>query len=239
MKIAISVLSLIAVSSHVFSQQNIFPIKGDYIYYEFSEQTNNSRYCLTHYSSMLDSNGQHNPSAMNFMTNVTSKCQNINNTEIKLTGLKNTLVTFFVQASASLPHSCGGEIGTPSSLTMILPTAASLLEGNLLFSLFTSGKFKVSSQIITASTKVKFDSWNKYTLIFYNIRVKYFGTKGNKAVSEEINMEDLYSLTQKNESSNRMYNKGITTMVEVDRIIRACAKTYSEELKRVYELDEL
>lgn len=221
-------------------QEDIFPMKGNYIYYNFEEQTNNTKHCIKYYSSFNDSTGTFNGKAQEFTMGVQKKCQNMNELKVSLTGLKNTMVAFMIQAQYSPTFSCTGELTSPSPFVLGLPTGAMLLEDNLLFSLFTAGKFKVTSQVITATIKVKFESKNKYSLIISNFKIKYTGTKGNKIISEELNLEDVYSaLQEKGKQSGKMYDKGMESMKEIDKIIRGCAKVYQEELKRIYEIDEL
>lgn len=221
-----------------FAQDDLFPLKGSYIYYEFEEETDNTKHCIKHYSAMLDSTGQQNASAMEFMMNVQKKCQNLNEMKVTLVGLKNTMVNMTVQPAMN--YSCTGDIKSPSGFILTLPTGAQLLENNLLFSLFTVGKFKVSSQMITAVVKVEFEADNKYSLIFTNFKIKYTGTKGTKFITEELDLEEVYSALQENGKQNgKMYDKSMKSMKEINEIIKSCAKIYSNELKRTYEIDEL
>ena len=225
-------------TSLLFAQVDLFPMKGDYIYYEFKEETKNTEHCIMHYSCMMDSTMKMNPSAMELMMNVLKKSQNMNEMKVTLVGLKNTTVNFAIQPTTN--HSCTGEIKSPSGFYLTLPTGAQLLESNLLFSLFTVGKFKVSSQMITATIKVEFESNNKYSLIFTNFKIKYTGTQGSKVVIEELDLEEVYkTLQEKGKQDDKMYDKGLQTMKEIDEIIKSLANIYSKELKRTYEIDEL
>ena len=36
-----------------------------------------------------------------------------------------------------------------------------------------------------------------------------------------------------------MYDKGIESMIEIDKIVKECAKIFSQEFKRIYEIDDL
>jgi hypothetical protein len=187
---------------------------------------------------MVDSTMKMNPVATELMQNVTKKCQNLNEMKVTLVGLKNTMVMMMVQPAMS--YSCTGEIKSPNSFFLTLPVGAHLLEGNLLFSLFTIGKFKVSSQQITATVKLEFKSENEYSLIFTNFKIKYTGTQGTKVITEELDLEDVYKvLKEKGKQDDKMYTKSMESMKEIDEIIRGCAKIYQKELKRTYELDEL
>lgn len=237
MKKTLLLLCLIQ-SSLSFAQVDLFPMKGDYIYYEFEEETKNTEHCIMHYSCMIDSTMKSNPSAMELMMNVMKKAQNLNEMRVTLVGLKNTSVNFAIQPTTS--YSCTGEIKSPSGFYLTLPTGAQLLESNLLFSLFTIGKFKVSSQMITATIKVEFKSKNKYSLIFTNFKIKYNGTQGTKIVTEELDLEEVYkTLQEKGKQDDKMYDKSMQSMKELDEIIKSCAQIYSKELKRTYEIDEL
>lgn len=221
-----------------FAQDDLFPMKGSYIYYEFEEETDNTKHCIKHYLSGLDSTGQVNASAIEFKANVQKKCQNLNEIKSTLVGLKHTTVNMAIQLAVN--YSCTGEIETPHGFYITLPTGAKLLENNLLFSLFTVGKFKVLSQNITAVVKVEFEADNKYSLIFTNFKIKYTGTKGTKYITEELDLEEVYSALQENGKQNgKMYDKSMKSMKEIDEIIKSCAKIFSKELKRTYEIDEL
>jgi hypothetical protein len=57
-------LLLLFQTSLLFAQDDLFPIKGDYIYYEFEEETKNTEHCIMHYSCMIDSTMKSNPSTM-------------------------------------------------------------------------------------------------------------------------------------------------------------------------------
>lgn len=215
------------------SQDDLFPMKGNYIYYDFEEETNNTKHCIKYYSSALDSLGQPNTSASEFVIAVMKKCMNLNELKVTLGGLKNTDIKFMV--NPSLSKDCAGEIKSPNAFTLKLPTGTQILEDNILFSLLTVGKFKVSGQSISATVKVVFKSGNKYSLVFTNFQITYFGTQGTKVVNETLNLEDVY----KNLKNSRMYDKGKKSMQEIDELVKACAKIYSQELKRIYEIDEL
>jgi hypothetical protein len=209
-------------------QEVIFPMKGNFIYYSFEEVTNNKKHCIKYYCSSIE-----------FKNNVEKKCKNLNVTKFTLVGPKNTMVNFIVPIHMASNTSCIDEFGSPSFF-LTLPTGDMLFESNLIFSLITVGKFKVSSQMITATVKLKFESENKYSLIFTNFKIKYTGTQGTKMVTEEINLEEVYSaLKEKGKQDNKMYDKSIESMKELDNIIKNCAKIFSEELKRTYEIDEL
>jgi hypothetical protein len=149
-------LILLLQSTIIFSQDDLFPMKGDYIYYEFNEKTNNTDHCIAYYSTSLDSTHKANPTAVEFMTNVTKKASNLNEMKLTLVGLKNTFVTLSIRPR--MTGDCSGENKIPNGLMLKLPTGAMLLEDNLLFSLITSGKFKVYEQSISATVKVKFIS---------------------------------------------------------------------------------
>jgi hypothetical protein len=59
-------------------------------------------------------------------------------------------------------------------------------------------------------------------------------------ITEEINLEEVYSaLQEKGKLDGKIYDKCKTSLRELDNIIKSCAKIYSEELKRTYEIDEL
>jgi hypothetical protein len=233
------VLLFIGISIKGNCQEDFFSMKGSYIYYNFDEVTNNTKHCIMHYSSYMDSSGQINASSTELMVNVQKKCQNLNEIKLTLVGLKETMVNFMVPTQMTANVSCTGEISS-GTFFLTLPTGAILLENNLLFSLFTAGKFKVSGQMITATVKVKFESKNKYSLIISNFKIKYIGTQGTKLITEEINLEEVYTaLQEKGKLDGKMYDKCMTSMRELDKIIKSCAKIYSEELKRTYEIDEL
>lgn len=219
-----------------YSQDDLFPMKGNYIYYDFEEETSNTKHCIKHYSSSLDSTGQINSSAGELALAVQQKCKNLNELKVTLVGLKNTQV--MIRFTPSMTKGCTGEISTPTGLMLILPTGTQLLEDNLLFSLVTIGKFKVSSQSISATIKVVFKSNNKYSLTFSNFQITYSGTQGSKYVTEVVNLEDVYK-SLRSDPNNRMYDKGMKSMKEIDDLVRGCARIYSQELKRVYEIDEL
>lgn len=238
MKISLLLLNLVFAGS-IFAQLDLFPMNGEYIYYEFAENTNNKEHCIRHYSCMTDSTMKmQNPSAMELMQNVRAKCRNLNEQKITLVGLKNTKVSMSIIPTNN--YSCSGEIKTPDGFHAVLPVEAQLLESNLLFSLLTFGKFKVSSQMITATIKLEFKSNNEYSLIFTNFKINYTGTQGTKVVSEVIDLEEIYkTLQEKGKQNDKMYEKSMKTMQELDSIIKACAELYSKELKRTYELDEL
>lgn len=231
-------LILLLQSTIIFSQDDLFPMKGDYIYYEFNEKTNNTDHCIAYYSDIIDSTHKHNNTSIEFMTNVLKKVSNMNELKFTLTGLKNVQVIFGIEP-AELTD-CTEEIKTPNGLKLTLPTGAMLLEDNLLFSLITSGKFKVYQQSIAATVKVKFISDNEYSLIFTNFKINYIGTKGSSAITEELDLEEVYkTLQEKGKQNDKMYDKAMETMKELDEIVKGCAKIYSEELKRTYQLDEL
>ena len=237
MKTTLLLLTLIR-STMFFAQDVVFPMKGDYIYYEFAEQTNNTKHCIRHYSCLMDSTKKYNPSARELMMNVKGKCDNLNEMKVTLVGLKNT--SLFMQINPTTDYSCMGEIKTPNGFNLQLPAGTQLLENNLLFSLFTFGKFKVGIQKITATIKVVFEADNKYSLIFTNFKITYFGSQGTKIIQEELDLEEVYkTLQEKGKQDNKMYDRGIESMKELDQIIKSCANIYSKELKRTYEIDEL
>ncbi|AEA44306.1 hypothetical protein [Fluviicola taffensis] len=219
--------------------QDLFPMKGDYIYYDFEEETHNTKHCLKYYSSQLDSANQYNQGASELMTAVRSKAQNLNELKVTLVGLKNTTVNFTASPSLAKMTSCIGEIKNPASLLLGLPTGAQLLEESLLFSLSSVGKFKVSGQYITATVKVVFKSDNKYSLVFTNFQITYIGTQGLKAVTEVLNLEEVYKSLKNGDSRSKMYNRGMKSMKEIDDLVKSCARIYSQELKRIYEIDDL
>ena len=230
---------IIGASFNSNCQEVILPMKGNYIYYNFTEETNNKKYCINHYFYIQDSLGI-NGSAYDLIASVGKKCSNLNELKVTLVGLKNTIVSFSLQGKLQLNSKCTGEIQHPLAVNLTLPTGAMLLEGHLLFDLFTIGKFKVSSQKISASVKIKIESENKYSLIFTNFQINYTGTQGVKFINETLNLEDVYNSLKKNGTqNNKMYDKGMESMREMDEIIKGCARIYSEELKRVYEIDEL
>lgn len=215
------------------SQDDLFPMKGDYIYYDFEEQTHNTKHCIKYYSSVYDSLGQSNSSASEFVIAVMKKCMNLNELKVTFRGLKNTDIKFMI--NPSLTKDCIGELNSPNGFTLKLPTGTQILENNILFSLLTIGKFKVYGQLISATVKVVFKSDTKYSLVFTNFQITYYGTQGTKAVNETLNLEEVC----KNLKNSRMYDKGKKSIQEIDKLVKACAKVYSQELKRIYEIDEL
>lgn len=232
------ILFLSLFSTTAFCQTDSLPMKGNYVYYEFNEKTSNTKHCIAYYSTATDSTGAPNRSAVQFGANVSKKTLNLNKNQLSLTGLKNTTIMFTVPVGTS--RKCKGEMNGAGSIMMTLPTGGSLLEYNFLYSLFTIGKFKVSSQVISATVNIKFISDNEYTLVFTNFVITYAGHKGGEFVQEVLNIEDIYkSLQTDGKQDGKMYDKAMESITDLDTIVKALAKIYSEELKRTYELDEL
>jgi hypothetical protein len=194
---------------------------------------------LKYYSSSVDSANQIIQGASELALTVRMKAQNLNEMKVTLVGLKNTLVTFAVNPSLTIMTGCTGEIKSPNGLLLSLPAGTQLLEESLLFSLVTIGKFKVSGQSISATVKVVFKSDNKYSLVFTNFQITYYGTQGTKVVTEMLNLEDVYKNLKNGDPNSKMYDRGMKSMKEIDELVKACARIYSEQLKRVYETNEL
>lgn len=240
---SITLITFSLISLFVFSQDDIFPMKGSYIYYSFKEETSNTKHCLGHYFSYVDESGNTNPSAMELNSAVLKKGTNLNENRLSLSGLnnRNTSVTFTVPFTNTF--SCTDDKKAPVGLNLKLPSGVRLLEKNILFSLLTSKNLKITAQWITATVKIEFESTNKYNLIFTNFTVHYQGTQGPlnmKLATEELDLEDIYNtLNSKGKQNGKMYDKSMETMREVDRLVNACAEIFSKELKRTYEVDEL
>ena len=241
----ISTLALMIAMVSAYGQDTLsgFPMKGSYIYYQFDESTANKKYCIKHYSNQYE-NGQMNTSASEFAQNVQKKAQNLDKLKLNLfstTGVSKTTVTFLIYSSQVNSDSCVGEVSMPLALQLTIPVQNQLFEDVVIFALCTSGKFKISGQMITATVKVKFKDKNNYSLIFTNFKIVYMGMKGlNTMIKEELSLEDIYNEIQKNGSQkDKMYTKGKNTMKEIDSFVKACAKIYQDELKRIYEIDEL
>ena len=163
----------------------------------------------------------------------------MNEAKVTLGGIKDTRVTFAPGfALYNKKGSCSGEHKLAKSLRITLPVKTKLLESSVLFSLMTSGKFKVSSQFVTATLIVKFIDKNNYEIIFTNFTVNYTGMKGVRVITEEIDLEDIQKSIMANDKS-KMYAKSKQSIEDIDAIVNACAKLYSKELKKAYELDEL
>jgi hypothetical protein len=237
----IVLISIFICSFYLSAQNEIFPMKGDYIYYKFSEKTDNKKNCIRLYSSLINSKGEYNTSAEEFLSNVSEKCLNLNSMKFTLIGVKNTQVSFIPPIAHDSYFSCTGDIKSEGeAFTLSLPLEIQFLEQNLLFKLLNSDKFKVSSQEITASLKLEFDSENSYSLIFTNFKIIYGGMQGNTSKNEVLNLETiLNTLQEKGNLDDKMYANEMQSIQELDKIIKQCAKIYSDELKRTYEIDEL
>ena len=217
-----------------FSQDTIFPFKGKYIFYSYEEKAENVKHCLKYYLSSLDSLNQNNGSSTELMLSLKNKSRNLNSIS------KGKQVIFDVNPILTNWTGCVGEVKNANGLLITLPTGTQWLEENLLFSLLTVGKFKISSQSITATVKVSFTSRNTYNLSFSNFKITYGGIKGSEYITQELNLEDVYSNIKNNKGQNdKMYDKGIESMIEIDKIVKECAKIFSQEFKRIYEIDDL
>jgi hypothetical protein len=222
----------------LYSQKDLFPMKGDFIYYEFKETTSNKNRCIKQYFCMYDSTetlALFQP-AYELQNNVKTKCRDLN--KYSISG-QNPIV-LFPALMGSKANDCLGEIPSPSSLCIILPGEVSFLESTLLGSLLNSNKLKVLSQQIKASIKIKFYSKNEYSISFTNFKITYSGKKGNEILNETLDLEAVYkTLLEKGKQSDKMYDRSLEAFTELDNMIKFIAKTYSDELKRIYQIDEL
>jgi hypothetical protein len=224
--------------------QTELPMKGSFIYYSFNETMSNEKHCLKYFSTGIDKNGTFS-TPPNFMENVRNQIQNLNKTSYKLSGrIEQTMVLFTPSfyagdfSNTNLENHCKGEAAGDFSL--ILPVEnTSLLEGYLFFELATRKKFKIATQSIHAVPKIIWTSDNQYSLVFTQFRIKYMGREGSTMKQEEASLEEIYEALKKNESNKKMYDNGMETMLEIDRIVKECARIYSQELKKAIEFDEL
>lgn len=227
----------------MFGQQSdfSFPMKGDYIYYQFDDTTQNSKYCIKHYSNYSE-NSQQNTTAIEFQQSILKKTQNLNELKLDVWGgdLNVTSVNFNPPMSTTVTddQKCIGEC-SGGSLIINLPVGNPILPEPLLFSLMTIGKFKIGGQLIQATVKIRFTGDNSYSLIFTKFSIKYSGTKGLSVVTEDVDLEKIYTTLQQNKKDDKMYAKSSKTLMEIDRIVKALAGIYQKELRKAYEVDEL
>lgn len=85
---SITLITFSLISLFVFSQDDMFPMKGSYIYYSFNEETSNTKHCLGHDFSYVDESGNTNPSAMELNSAVLKKGTNLNENRLSLSGKK-------------------------------------------------------------------------------------------------------------------------------------------------------
>ena len=220
------------------SAQDILPMKSDVVYYSFKHTTENTKKCMKDYV-LYNMNGEGMGTTAEVAQNVQKKASNMNELKVTLGGIKNTVVTFAPGTGVnSDPESCSGEHKLPNSLQLTLPVKTQLLESNLLFSLMTSGKFKVSGQMVTATLKVRFTDKNNYEIIFTNFIITYTGIKGTSLITESIDLGEVQKKISSGDNA-KMYDNSKKSLEDIDAIVKACAELYAKELKKAYELDEL
>jgi hypothetical protein len=222
----------------MFAQEDFsFPMKGDFIYYEFKETMGNSKRCLKQYFSIYDTTKALTlfQPAYDLQRNVQLKCRELN--KFTVSG-QNPKINFEAPIGSNA-NDCLGDLGS-GGLYIILPGDISFLESSLLYSLLNSDKLKVYSQMIVPSMKIKFYSKNEYSIIFTNIKITYTGQKGKETLNETLDLETVYkTLLEKGKQNDKMYDRSVEALSELDKIIKFIAKTYSEEIKKIYQIDEL
>jgi len=212
-------------------------MKGDFIYYEFKETTNNKNRCIKQYFCSHDSTVEVFQPALDLKNNVELKCNDLN--KISIWG-KETVVGFDAPLGSNVKDCLGDIPSPPGSINFILSGDVPFLESTLLGSLLNSNKFKVSAQMIVPTMKIKFYSKNEYSIVFTNFKITYAGTKGNEDLYETLDLETVYrTLLEKGKQNGKMYDNSLEAFRELDKMIKFIAKTYSDELKRIYQIDEL
>lgn len=236
-KIIVLVLLLAGTWVNTFAQDLVeLPMKGKYIYYSFENIESNSKRCLRDYFLSVDPSGRLSTLSNSIILGIYQKVANLNKTTFSYVNIKNTnvILTFLPE----LNYSCEGEINF--NVGVFLPKGSMFFESNLLYSLITMNKFKVVSQSITLKGKLKFKSANEYNLIFTNFVINYAGMQGNTILNEVLNLEDVYAEIQKlGGQKNKMYDRGINTLKELDILIKKIAALISSEIIKTYEIDEL
>lgn len=222
----------------LFAQEDLFPMKGDFIYYEFKETTSNKNRCIKQYFCMHDGNTVElfQPST-DLKNSIDTKCRELN--KYSISG-QNPEVEF-ESPLGDFVKDCIVDLNAPFSTLLIgFPAEVPFLEKTLLGSLLNSNKLKVISLGIIASMKIKFYSKNEYSIIFTNFKISYFGKKGNDILEETLDLETVYkTLLEKGKQNDKMYDRSLEAFTELDNMIKFIAKTYSDELKRIYQIDEL
>jgi hypothetical protein len=203
-------------SNEADTQLFVFPMKGDFIHYSLSHTMSNTKHDLKHYLTFENSDF-----CKNFMQ-------------------KKALIEFSnssnkKQIDCNIPLPIVGQNGT---LVLDLPTGVSLLEGNLLFQILTIKKFKINSEVVSATVKLEINGENGYTLIFTNFVIGYSGYQGGAEKIEILNLEDIYNQIKRNQSSEgKMYDKTVKNIMEIDKVINQIDELFHTELDKVIRMD--
>jgi hypothetical protein len=194
-----------------------FPMKGDFIYYNLEHSMSNSKHDVNYYLNFNNSDFY-----QNFIT------KSINNFSFKFSASKAALKCFI-----SPPL-----IGENGTLNVNLPVGFNLLESNLLYSLITIKKFKITSERIDATIKLEVNSENSYSLIFTNFLITYGGNEGGASKFETLDLEEVYNeLKNKQTLDNKMYDKTAKNLQDVDRLVKEIDALFFKELDKVIRMD--
>ena len=192
-----------------------FPMKGDFIYYDFKHTTNNINHDLNFYFVMEQSD---------FYDNFITKSVNNLSTNAFSKGTQ-------VMVGAPVP----GEHG---ELEIHLPAGVALLDQNLLFALVTWKKFKVKETLVSAKVKLVINNKNSYSLIFTNFLITYYGWEGKNWKSETLDLELVIGELKKNgKMEGKMYDKTNKNMLEIDRIVKSIDELFATELTKAIKMD--
>ena len=218
----------------LYSQKDLLPIKGDFIYYEFKEKTSNKKHFIKNYFVAGETAG-------NLSVNIQRRVMDLNKISI---GGGDPTVQF--EPPIGMPSydgkllDCKEDIRSLEGLTVGLSSESSWLKNIFFLTRVNEDKLKVTGQAITAVVKLKFYSDNEYSLILTDFKIGYSGTKGKSIVTETLNLDDVYkSVQEKGKQDDKLYDRASESFVELDNMIKEISKIYSEELKRAIQLDEL
>lgn len=237
MKAISLIFVLFIVNLYAQNNMDILPFKGKYIYYSFPDTLQNTKRCLSYYSSSIDDKNSENLIAEEFSANVTAKIMaELGSYNIGVFGLKTQEVTFAVPTK--MIKGCSDDVIGEFEVHFPKPNDF-FVNKTILGRLATIGKFKISDIVVNAQVKVIFNSKNSFELIFTNFNVTYAGTIGGDVKIETIPLEEVYNSVISEEAGDKMYELQIKQFSLIDDFVKTCNRVYLEELIRTYEIDEL
>ncbi len=195
-----------------------FPMKGDFIYYDFKHTTNNLNHDLNFYFVSEQSD---------FYNNFGRKAGN------------NLITNAFPRGSlCNISPPIPGAPGEPGGLEIHLPAGVAVLDQNLLFALVTWKKFKVKETLFSAKVKLVLNNKNSYSLIFTNFLITYYGWEGANFKSETLDLELVIGeLKKSGKLEGKMYDKTNKNMLEIDRIVKSIDELFETELTKAIKMD--
>jgi hypothetical protein len=221
-------------------QQTILPMKGKYIFIEFREKTNNTKRPILDYFSVANE-GKGNSLYQNCLPKYMEFYKFSWNTNIFSSKLKSDF-TRIMASHCFLDNN--GEIHLPGYMQIMLSPQSNFLDNSGLGLLLNMSKKKIISHHINADMILEVHSNNEYSLIITNF--KYFtqyikGSFSGESGSNVINVEELINVVNDKENKYRKTEKETAQKyIEfIEKLTKGIAKVFQEELKRMYEIDEL